>query len=188
VDFSSRSDPASDAAFLDALKAADGSVVLPVFQQSGGGEGLHVTRPLPQFAAEAWPGAVNVRAERGGLVRRYAPSAQIGREQVPSIAAFLAGRPEFEREPFLVDFGIAPGSVPTVSYIDVLHGAPDVMGRLAGKSIIVGATAVELGDRFNVPLHGVIAGPLLQSLAAESMRQNRDLHPASVTIAGLILR
>jgi diguanylate cyclase (GGDEF)-like protein/PAS domain S-box-containing protein len=189
VDFSSRSDPASDQAFLDALKEADGSVVLPTFQQFTGPGRVHITRPLEQFSASAWMAAVNVVAERGGLVRRYAASAQIGRDRVPSMGAVLARRNDVRHDSFLVDFGIIPATVPVVSYVDVLRGAPETLARLTDKSIIVGSTAVELGDRFNVPVHGVVAGPLLQALAAESMLQHRDLRPAPpvATFAALAL-
>lgn len=175
VDFSSRSEPAGDEAFLSALKAADGAVVLPIFQQSGGREGIHITQPLAPFGLNSWKAAVNVVAERGGLVRRYAGSAQIGRERVPSMGAFLARRNDLQGDSFLVDFGVRPTSVPVLSYIDVLRGDAASLKRLSGKSVIIGSTAVELGDRFNVPVHGVIAGPLLQALAAESLMQHRDL-------------
>ena len=179
VDFSSRSDAASDQAFLDALKSADGSVVLPVFQQAGGAGDVHVTKPLRQFSTNAWTAAVNVMADRGGLVRRYWPVAQIGSEWVPSLASVLARRHALQREPFLIDFGIRPETIPVVSYIDILRGAPEALQRVAGKSIIVGSTAVELGDRFNVPVYGVVAGPMLQALAAESLLQHRDLRPSA---------
>ncbi len=183
VDFSSRSDAASDAAFLASLKSADGLILLPVFQQPDGSGSLHVTRPLPQFAGNAWSAVVNVAAERGGLVRHYWPTARIDGEQIPSIAAMLGGRQEPLRDSFLIDFGIRPETVPTVSYVDILRGDPDALRRVSGKSVIVGSTALELGDRFNVPVHGVIAGPLLQTLAAEALLQRRDLHTTVVPSA-----
>ncbi len=56
---------------------------------------------------------------------------------------------------------------------------------IAGKRIIIGATAVELGDRVSVPVHGVIAGVELQALIAESILQDRMLRDAGV--AGQLL-
>jgi len=74
VDFSTPSDTASDQAFDEALRAAGGSVVLPSFKQSAGdggiATGLHINRPLKQFADHSWTAVVNVRVERDGLVRR----------------------------------------------------------------------------------------------------------------------
>ena len=60
-----------------------------------------------------------------------------------------------------------PTAVPIVSYVDVLRGDHAAMKMLKNKKAIIGATAIELGDHFSVPNGGVIAGPLLQALAAE---------------------
>ena len=49
---------------------------------------------------------------------------------------------------------------------DVLGGDPDTLKKLQAKKVIIGATALELGDRFNVPRGRVIPGSLLQVLAA----------------------
>src|SRR5436305_8015365 len=99
---------------------------------------------------------------------------------VPSVGALLAGR--YEPGSMLIDFGVRAASVPTVSYIDVLRRDPAAMRVVAGKKIIVGATAVELGDRVNVPNGQVIPGSMLQALAAESMLQGRALQPAPATV------
>jgi diguanylate cyclase (GGDEF)-like protein/PAS domain S-box-containing protein len=60
---------------------------------------------------------------------------------------------------------------------------------LQGKKVIVGGTALELGDRFSVPNGVILSGPVLQTLAAESLLQNRALQWASpvVTLTGLAL-
>ncbi len=50
------------------------------------------------------------------------------------------------------------------------------LNRLKGKKVIIGGTALELGDRFSVPNGGIVAGPVLQAVAAESILQNRVLH------------
>jgi hypothetical protein len=42
---------------------------------------------------------------------------------------------------------------------------------LAGKRVIIGATAVELGDRYPVPRYGVIYGVVIQALGAETLMQ-----------------
>lgn len=191
IDFSSPSIPAADRAFEDALKSAGGSVVLPAFKQSVGDRGkgntIYVTRPLPEFARHTWPAAVNVELDPDGLVRRYRFGEVLDGEFLPSVGALFAGRYESNGDSLLIDFGIRSASVPTVSYVDVLHGDPAVMERLKGKKVIIGATALELGDRFNVPNGQVIAGALLQALAAESIIQGRALHVSSTIVTGLEL-
>ena len=56
---------------------------------------------------------------------------------------------------------------------------PPPCKALKGKKVIIGATAIELGDRFSVPNGRVIPGPQLQMLAAESILQGRVLRTAS---------
>ena len=189
IDFSAASTPDADRAFADALRRAGGSVVLPAFKQAArerGATTMHVDRPLPLFAPHAWPAAINVVPDPDGVVRHYPFGEMLDGKFVPSVAALLAGRYQNSGS-MLVDFGIRAASVPTVSYIDVLRGDPAVMKVLRGRKVIVGATALELGDRVNVPNGQVIAGALLQALATESMLQGRALWmpPAAVSLGGV---
>lgn len=191
VDFSARSNPVDDSAFAQALEKAGGSVVLATFQQRAGdlnrGVTLHVNRPLPEFAAHSWPAVVNVLPETDGLVRRYGLGARIG-EFLPSFGALLVGRHDEHGPPFRIDFGIRTDTVPAVSYADVLDGKPQALARLKGRKVIVAGTAVELGDRFNIPNGRVIPGSMLQLLAAESLLQGRDLQSTGLplSIAGTL--
>jgi len=61
VDFSAPSDPASDKEFVESLRDAGGSVVLPVFKQPGAGGDdatVHVNRPLQQLGEHSWSAVV----------------------------------------------------------------------------------------------------------------------------------
>jgi diguanylate cyclase (GGDEF)-like protein/PAS domain S-box-containing protein len=191
VDFSSPSNPASDQAFADALEKAGGSVVLPAFKQlvrtSEGGATIHVNRPLPQFDKRAWSAIVNVSVEPDGLVRRYSFGEMLDGKYLPSVGALLAGKYASKNAPLRIDFSIRADSLPTVSYVDVLRGDPAAAKAVKGKKVIIGATAIELGDRFSVPNGRVIPGPQLQMLAAESIMQSRVLHTVSgvTTLGGL---
>ena len=40
---------------------------------------------------------------------------------------------------------------------------------VAGKDVLIGATAIEMGDRYAVPRWGVIPGVVVQALAAETL-------------------
>ncbi len=176
VDFSTPSDPASDEAFARALREVGGSTILPSFKQpTQNGGPAHVNRPLKSFSNQSWPAVVNVAVETDGLVRRYPFDEKIGDAFMPSMAVVLAGQDANRRRPFLIDFSIRAGSVPAVSYADVLRGDAAALGKLKDKKVIIGATALELGDRFSVPNGRIISGPVLQALAAESILQNRML-------------
>ena len=189
VDFSAPSDPASDREFVEALRGAAGSVVLPSFQQSAADPAnpgaLHINRPLKPFADQSWAALVNIAIEPDGRVRRYPFGARLGDAYMPSMAAMLAGQYTSKAAPFLIDYGIRAGSVPSVSFVDVLRGDAATLAKLKDKKVIVGGTALELGDRFSVPNGQILSGPVLQVLAAESMLQNRTLRWTSdlVTLA-----
>lgn len=190
VDFSAPSDDATDRAFVEALESAGGSVVLPSFKQpaiAGRDGNVHINRPLKQFVDQSWSAVVNVAVEPDGLVRRYAFGDKLDGKFLPSMGAVLAGEYDARGQPFLVDFGIRIDSIPKVSYVDVLRGDGATLGKLRDKKVIIGGTALELGDRFSVPNGRVIPGPVLQAIAAESIVQGRTLHCTSsiATLAGL---
>ena len=191
IDFSSSSNPDSDQAFVDALKNAGGSVVLPAFKQatesSGHKNTVYVNRPLPIFGEHAWPAVVNVTIGSDGLVRHYSYGETLDGYFLSSFGAILADKYDTEANPFLIDFSIRTDSLPIISYVDVLRGDPAALKKLKDRKVIIGSTAIELGDRFNVPNGGLIPGPVLQMLAAESIVQGRMLHGSSVfvTLGGL---
>ena len=188
VDFSTPSDASSDRTFAEALKDAGGSIVLPSFQQPRTDRAtLHVNRPLQQFAEHSWSALVNVEVESDGLVRRYPFGEKLDGKFVPSMATVLAGQYDDKRTPFLIDFSIRTAGISKVSFVDVLHGDPATLQKLQGKKIVVGGTALELGDRFSVPNGTILSGPVLQTLAAESLLQDRALQWTShvVTLSGL---
>jgi diguanylate cyclase (GGDEF)-like protein/PAS domain S-box-containing protein len=193
VDFSSPSDPASDRDFIAALQAAAGSVILPSFQQPGAEPAdpaaPHINRPLKPFADQSWPALVNIAIEPDGRARRYLFGDWLGDKYVPSMGAMLAGQFVSKPMPFFIDFGIRSDSVPSVSFVDVLHGDAAALARLKNRKVIVGGTALELGDRFSVPNGEILSGPVMQAVAAESILQNRTLHwtSALVTLAQIVL-
>lgn len=185
VDFSARSNSTQDQALSDALADFGGSAILPIFTQAakrGKPERLYVSRPLPQFSAHAWLGVVNVMPERSGLIRQYALGDVIEGEFSPSLAPLLAGGNVQPNHSFYLDYSIDAKLIPTVSVVDVLAGRV-AETSLKGKKVIVGGTAIELGDRFHVPVAGIISGVELQALAAEAIVQGRMLHAFDGAIA-----
>lgn len=190
VDFSSASNGTGDDAFAKALAKDGGSVILPSFKQIGSGTdqgALHVNQPIARFRDQAWSALVNVETDLDSRVRSFQLGDTIDGQFVPSMAALLAGQVDAHRSPFLVDFGIDTASIPVVSFIDVKDGDPAALAAVKGKKVLIGGTAVELGDRFSVPRYGVISGPMLQLLATESLLQNRNLSSTSwVTSLGFV--
>ena len=177
VDFSARTNEDADRKFSEALEAFGDSAILPIFKQ------MTRDKSCPArlcFAAAAWACRTLLarnrqrctRARRG--VRAYPQGETIDGSNYPSLAALLVGHYDAVAPPFRVDFGIDMRRIPVVSVADILSGTVDP-AKLRGKKVIVGATAIELGNRFTVPVYGVLAGVELQALAAESVLQKRML-------------
>lgn len=193
VDFSAAAAVADDARFAAALERAKGRVALPVFRQRAS-SGSHATKlvdalPLKEFRAAADLVALNVYPSPDGLIRALYLFDRVATERYPTLAAWLAGRSVQSEAGFSIDFAIDPDTVPRLSYNDVLQGRFDAKA-LAGKQVVIGSTAAELGDTFVVPTHVLLPGPLVHILAAESLIQNRALHslsPLPVMLMALVL-
>jgi EAL domain-containing protein (putative c-di-GMP-specific phosphodiesterase class I) len=100
----------------------------------------------------------------------------------------LAGRAGVAGASFPIDYGIDPATVPRHSFIDIRDGRFDPRA-ISGKSILIGATAVELGDRYAVPNYGVIPGVVIQALAAETLMRGVPAAvgwPAGLALACLL--
>ncbi len=181
VDFSQASTTKGDDAFAEALRETGGLAILPAFLQpaaSGGSNNeIILTKPIPILAESAWLGLINVFADQAGKIRSVHRGIEVGGELYPAMAELLAGAPFPENRDLRINFGIRPARIPHISVSDVLNGAFDP-AELAGKKVIVGATAIELGDKFSVPVYGVLSGPLIQAMAVESLLLGKALVPS----------
>jgi diguanylate cyclase len=102
----------------------------------------------------------------------------------PSLGTWLAESSNYSTRSMLIDYGIDARTIPHVSYVDVLSGR--VPARyFKGKRVVVGATAVEMGDRYVTPRDGILPGVVIQALAAESMLQNRMIWESGSGVASL---
>ncbi|WHU02369.1 EAL domain-containing protein [Sphingomonas sp. NIBR02145] len=173
VDFSSQSPvPDEDAAFAAALDRAEGKVVLPTFgQEAGGGqEGWTDSLPTAQLREHATLAAVSILPDADGYVRRAPLGTMTDGLPRPSLSAMIAGMDGTADQDFPIDFAIDPNTIPRHSFIDIRDGSFDSRA-IAGKDVVIGATAVEMGDRYAVPNYGVIPGVVIQALATETLRR-----------------
>lgn len=178
IDFSSKTTAKEDQAFADALKAGNGSIILPTFRQYQ----LHGNRapdlvhaePLEMFSKHAWLASVNVYPTRNGRVETMPYGHYIDQTFIPSLASLITGVYQPNAAEFLIDHSIQTSTIPTFSYVDVLNGRVNP-NLLKGRKIIIGANAASLGDTILVPGQGIVAGPELQILAAETLIQGRSL-------------
>lgn len=170
VDFSGDGDPAGDRAFAAAIAAARAPVTLPTFwQKASASDGRQLdSLPIPILRQEAHLAAISVRPDADGYVRAMPLGTVTGQTARPSLAAFVAGRSGAVEQEYPVDFAIDPATIPRHSFSAVEMGAIRP-GSLRDKDVIVGATAIELFDRYTVPRHGVVSGVIIQALAAETL-------------------
>ncbi len=177
VDVSSSADAAGDRAFAEAIAAAQAPVVLPTFaQNAGSGDSRQLdSLPIPMLRENALLASVSVAPDRDGLVRQLPFGTVTNSTPRPSLSTLVAGQSGAVDDKFPVDFAIDPATIPRHSFIAIEQGmiAP---GSLAGKDVIIGATAIELGDRYAVPRYGVIPGVVIQALAAETLASGAPVH------------
>jgi len=179
IDFSSPSNALDDAVLDAALARRRGfPVLLPTFFQyaSGAAEYRIVSRPLPRFARSADLVAVNGQPDGDGLMREWRNYWTLEGERMPSIVD--PRRQLVAEQSIPIDYSIAPASFTYVSYFDVLDGRvpADVF---AGKSVFIGATALELGDMLAVPVYGSLPGIVVQAIATETVNLGAPRRPAA---------
>jgi EAL domain-containing protein (putative c-di-GMP-specific phosphodiesterase class I)/GGDEF domain-containing protein len=166
-------------------------VILPVFQQRASDDDndrfMIKSRPADPFRS-AWIGGVNILPGRDGVVRNFPAATMIGGEIQPAMAVLLSDNGALGDRSFVPDWSIDVRRIPRFSFIDILkHRVPP--SALAGKRVIVGATAIELGDRYAIPRFGTVPGVVIQALAAESLIQHRALTRSGLvpTLGGILL-
>ena len=172
VDFSARSDPKEDQAFGEAIAASAAPVMLPTFQQSGSrdGGGTVENIPIPELRGRAMLASVNILPDEDGFVRAAPVGSVTEGLTRPAIAAILANSAGRYTQRVALDGSIDPATIPRVSFVDLVNN-PSLARQFKGKSVVIGATAIEMGDHFLLPNHGQTPGVLIHILAAETLLQ-----------------
>ena len=178
IDFSSRSTNLDDRALAEAIAQSTSRVTLPEFRQpvvtEGNATSILETKPIPPLRAVAEIAHINLYPAPDGRIRHVEAVDTWGGQSLPRVAAKLAATNLNERavpESFHLDFGIRPESIPVVSFVDVLNGR-FAAAEMAGKDVLVGSTAVELGNHVPVPVGAFLPGVMIEALAYEAIIQD----------------
>ncbi|AHI30216.1 EAL domain-containing protein [Marinobacter similis] len=189
IDFSARSSASNDEALAQALASfsQQAPIYLPAFvqRQSATGTQLMLRTPLPELAQTANMVSVNMHPEADGLVRKLSVGFDWQGQIYPG--AWNALSPTEDRGSW-IDFSVSPSSFEYISFIDLVNGriAPQ---QLQGKDVLIGATAIELGDTLAVPIHRSLPGVVIHALGTETLNRGGlySLSPAiSASLIGLI--
>jgi EAL domain-containing protein (putative c-di-GMP-specific phosphodiesterase class I)/CHASE2 domain-containing sensor protein len=170
VDLSARSTTSGDHLLAQAIDRARSTIVLPTFRQNAGSNDHRQidSLPLPELRRNATLAAVAVDPDSDGTVRHMLLGTMTAGTPRPSRSAFISRRSGAAEEQFPIDYSISAASIPRLSFIDVTRGKFDA-ASVAGRDILIGATAIEMGDRYAVPRYGILPGVVIQALAAETL-------------------
>ncbi|WP_424982936.1 EAL domain-containing protein [Maritalea sp. S77] len=191
IDLSQGSNAVDDQRLAEALERAGGFTYLASFnqlvRQRDGSATLATALPLPAFRAQGEPVVVNVRPESDGKIRRVDSGARVAGENLKSLplalTQFMAGD---VGDSFLVNYGLDLSQIDVISVIDIIEQRVDP-ARIAGKTALVGATAVELGDVVLVPRYGHIPGVSLLALATESRLEGNRLKMIGSALSAVLI-
>jgi EAL domain-containing protein (putative c-di-GMP-specific phosphodiesterase class I)/CHASE2 domain-containing sensor protein len=177
IDFSSVSTPDEDAAFAAALARAGGGVILATFTQPAGhGRDEAVdSAPVQTLADNGFLATANVEADEDGALRRMPYGGETLGVPRPSLASMVAERADTVGDSFGIDYAIDPATIPRHSFVDLIEGRVP-RAALAGRRVIIGSTAAELGDNYAAPRHGLLPGAVIQALAAETLLAGTERH------------
>ena len=186
VDLSTPGAADGDAAFERALERADGSVILASLldPMASDDDARPLRIPIRRFADLSWPALVNQGNRNHGIVRdiaRFEPVSDprlLPQTSLPGLSTALVAPPPSPDRTFTIDYGIDAARIDRVSADALLGGRVD-RERIAGRKVLIGATAPELGDFVSVPRFGFVPGVTLHALAAESLVQGRALRPVA---------
>lgn len=178
IDFSTARDPGEDLALARAI-ARSGRVVLSAHREiqdiPGVGELEVASIPSPLLAeGAAAVGAALVDIDDDGVIRSAFRGRAIGGEPLPSLseaalAIALERTPEsLETRAFPIDYRRSEPPVPVIPFADVIEGRFDP-ARVAGRVVLVGATAVEFQDLWATPLGPNRPGVVIQALAVRTL-------------------
>ncbi len=168
------SDSQGDAELARAIESS-GRVVLAVGPGNENNSRLiSEVLPTPDLAASAALfGHIDFELDKDGISRRVYLKAGLGDARWPifGLALLYIAHPDFEqnfftdtvvsqysagwvrRHPMLIAYTGPPGHIAKVSFVDVLEGRVP-QERLRNRIVMIGATAIGLGDSLSTPLSG----------------------------------
>ena len=167
--YANPSGPRNDRALETAL-ARSGKVTLAAQSRIGDWKGKRAAAlPMPSLAKHADIASIGFYYNWQNAVWKLPYDADFQGRTVPSLAAAMAGSMGKPGAEFPVDYSFDVDSVPRVSAGQFIKG--DVHpARIAGKTLVFGTTAIQLGDHFTVPGRGKRAGVYVHVLGAETLK------------------
>lgn len=190
VQFSEPTTPTQDMSLFNALGDTGGAVLATTDAYHGHSDVLGGDANLAQVHSRA--AAAFLPVGQGGVVERF-PYLEGG---LPTVAVAVAQRLGVRvsaatlhsgAQP-LIDFQGPPGTIPTLSFADVLTGHFNP-AAVRGKIVVVGATSYSLQDVHPTPASSgeLMTGPELQAEAIWTLLHGIPLRPLPQPLAILLI-
>jgi CHASE2 domain-containing sensor protein/signal transduction histidine kinase len=202
-------DPQQDVLLAQALRAA-APVVVPVGWYTAAGQGPRLLEPVGPLRDAAAAAQADTEADSDGILRHTFLRAGLGQADLPhaALALLQAGGealpadPPVERAParrsgstkawvrdarMAIRYQGPAGSLPRVSYVDVLSGAVPA-AALRDKYVLVGMAAIGIGDAYATPMGGVrgeMPGIEVIGQTLQSLRRGDAVHVPSEWLTGI---
>jgi HD-GYP domain-containing protein (c-di-GMP phosphodiesterase class II)/CHASE2 domain-containing sensor protein len=193
VQFTEPTAEREDLALFRAVERA-GGVVLATTETDGHGGTNVLGGDANVDRAGAHAAAANLETDPGGVIHRF-PYASGGLRSVGVVTTeLITGRSlsprSFDRDGAWIDYAGPRGTVPTVSFSDLVSGRADT-DLLRGRIVVVGATAPTLQDVHSTPTSTdrLMSGPEIQANAISTALHGLPLRdaPAWTAILALLL-
>ena len=157
-----------DQALADAIKRS-GKVTLAAQTRIGEREGKeNQGLPMPAFANHAAVASIAWQYNWQGEVWKLNLATIADGRPLPSLSSAIAGKQGHDGQQYRVDYSLDVDSVPTISAADLLNGKVEP-ALVKGKTIVVGTTAFQLGDLYNIPGRNKRGGVFIHVLGAETL-------------------
>ncbi|MDO9489149.1 MAG: CHASE2 domain-containing protein, partial [Sphingomonadaceae bacterium] len=175
IGFSTGADQGEERLLVEAIERAKGKVVLPIrpVRDAVTGQWQNVL-PSPELRRQATLASIYVKYNFQSKVWKLPYGITSHGVAYPALATYLAGRTGRIGEMFTIDYSTRLDSIPVISAVDLLDGKVE-RGRVAGKSIIVGATATEVAKTYFIPGTGQAPEVYLHVLGAETLRRGQPV-------------
>ena len=160
---------ANDEALADSIERS-GKVTLAAQTRLGERAGKeNQGLPMPAFAKHAQVASIAWRYSWRGEVWTLNQATTADGRVMPTLSSVIAGKTGELGKQYRVDYSFDVDTVPTISAADVLNGRVD-RSRVDGKTVVIGTTAFQIGDQYNIPGRNKRGGVFIHILGAETLR------------------
>ncbi|MGY4877241.1 CHASE2 domain-containing protein [Vreelandella aquamarina] len=185
-------EPEQDARLVQAM-ASHGNVYLPLAllpERASGAPFRDILMPAPTLmeAAKA-VGHINVSLDRDGVAREVLLREFRDGQDWPQLMVSVAGIDPgtLSKTPVRIPYRGWPKHYPSVSYYDVLENRlPDSF--LEGRIVLVGMTALGMGDRYNMSLlsRELMPGVEVHAHLLDALRDDNLIHKTNPMLGALL--